>query len=135
MNKKIFKHIFVVLAVLLIASTTGTAKEKYGGIPSSVNITPNDTIINKELSEYYNKPVATGDGNTYWFIGGYGWFNQEEMMNLPSKSIMNDISPYDCESDGCGSTNESRIPVPISVIVIAAFIGIVYLVNKKRTNK
>lgn len=132
MNKN--KYIFTILAILMIASIVGIAQEKgkYGGISSSVDNPPIGTTIDKNLSEYYNSPVATGNGNTYWFIGGWGWFNQTEMMNLPSKSLMYDISPYDCEADGSCGSGSSTVFVPVSIIVIIGFVAFVVFVTSRR---
>ncbi len=134
MKTKLIKNVFVGLIILIILSTIGIAQEKgkYGGIASSVNNTPNGTIIDVNLSEYYKTPTATGDGHTYWFIGGWGWFNESEMMKLPSNTLMYDMSPYDCSSDNsCGSS--SVYVVPISFVVIVAFIVfVIYTSRKKR---
>lgn len=89
----------------------------YGGIPSTVNKPPEGTIIDVNLTEYYGVPTATGDGKTYWFIGGWGWFNESEMMNLPSDSLMYDISPYAISSGG-----GNGILVPINPLVLVLFV-------------
>lgn len=130
------KYILTVLAILTIVSIVGTSivgiaqeKGKYGGIPASVDNPPIGTTIDKNLSEYYNRTVATGEGNAYWFIGGWGWFNQTEMMNLPSASLMYDISPYDCSAEGHCGTGGSTVFVPVSIIVIIGFVVFVVFVT------
>ena len=125
--------ISVAVLIILIVGIVGTAQEnkKWGGIPSSVDNPPPGTTIDKNLSLYYHTPVATGEGKAYWFIGGWGWFNQSEMKNLPSMSLMYGISPYDCEaSSNCGS---SGVHVPISIVVILLFVvSAVYMVRRKK---
>ena len=128
------KYILTFLIILIIG-TVGTAQEnyKYGGIALSANDPPPGTTINEKLSSYYGTPIATGDNKVYWHIGGYGWFNQTEMLKLPSVSLMYDISPYDCESYGCGSSSDSQsiIAAPVSGIVIVGFIGISVMLWRK----
>jgi len=102
----------------------------YGGIPG--NKPPEGTIIDANLTGYYGVPTATGDGKTYWFIGGWGWFNESEMMNLPSDSLMYDISPYAINSGG-----GSGIPVPINPFVLVAFVisvSIIVIFKKNKKN-
>ncbi len=127
MNKP--KSIVMVFAVMLMLSGIGNAinADMYGGIVRNATNPPDGTTINLELSNYYKVPTATGNDNTYWFIGGYGWFNQTEMMNLPSDSLMYDISPYALSG---GSNNSSHVLVPISIFVIAGFI--VFVIYKRR---
>lgn len=104
------KMLYVVLAIMLFANIAIAQNPgKYGGIPSSVTNPPEGTTISAEMSAYYNMPVATTKIITYegvfWYVGGYGWFNRDELRNLPAKSLMYGISPYDCNADdSCGST-------------------------------
>lgn len=125
------KCLLTLLIILFIGNIVIAEENRWGGIPTSVNNPPNGTVINEELSTYYNIPTAIGGGKTYWFVGGYGWFNEVEMINLPSISHKYNISPYDCESYGCGSS--SIIQVPINYIIIIAFIiaSIIIIWKKK----
>lgn len=126
------KNIILTISLILIMVSVVQADEnKYGGIASSINKPPPGTMINEGLSDYYGTIVVTGNNITYWYIGGYGWFNQTEMLNLPAVSLMHDISPYDCESYGCGSSSDSTIPVPISGFVILGFIVAVIVILRK----
>lgn len=134
MNKP---RVIYMVCVLMITSLIpiGIAQEnnKWGGIQASISNPPNGTTIDESLSSYYGRVVAVGAEETYWYIGGWGWFNRTEMVNLPSNSLMHDISPYDCESSGnCGSESvQTAIPVPVSPMVGLAFIGIGYLIWKR----
>ncbi len=69
---------------------------KYGGISASINNPPNNAIISKELTEKNNNHTIAIDefGNKYYFVGGWGWFNQEEYNVLPYKNKLYDVSPY-----------------------------------------
>lgn len=132
--KNDIKVLVAFLMMLIIGTgTVGLAQDnhKWGGIPSPVDKPPLGTTIDKNLSVYYNTPVATGEGKAYWFIGGWGWFNQSEMANLPSASLQYGMSPYDCASyNGCGS---NKVNVPISFVVIVLFVAFVaYLVRRKK---
>ena len=106
---------------LLISLGIACAGENhYGGIASSVNKTPIGTTINANLTAYYNIPTATGNGSTYFYIGGY-WFNQTEMINLPAGVVQYGQSPYAC----CDSSGSSVIPAPVNPLVIVGFVGVV----------
>lgn len=118
--------------------TNGSKEEKrivsggiYGGIPGTEDKPPVGTIIDANLTKYYGVPTATGDGKTYWFIGGWGWFNESEMMNLPSDSLMYNISPYAINSGG-----GNGIPVPINPLVLVMFvisaISIIVILKKRQ---
>ena len=68
----------------------------YGGIPSSINYPPNNAIISKELTIYNNNHTVAvdSDGNKYYFVGGWGWFNQSDYDLIPKNNKQYDISPY-----------------------------------------
>lgn len=61
---------------------------EYGGIAGSENSPPNGTIV---IKNYYGDILATGICGMYWNIAGW-WFNESEMMNLPSESVMYKIT-------------------------------------------
>lgn len=127
--------IFLILAVFI--GNISAETPNWGGISSPVNKTPAGTTLDTNLTAYYKVPTATGNGNIYWYIGGWGWFNESEMLKLPTGSIQNDISPYDCETYGCGSGGSS-IRVPISGYVIIGFIVLATIFvwkERKRRNK
>lgn len=69
---------------------------KYGGIPTSIDYPPNNAVISKELTEKNNNHTIAVDefGNKYYFVGGWGWFNQEEYNEIPYKNKLYDVSPY-----------------------------------------
>lgn len=122
-----------------VTNVTNDSKEEkrtvsggiYGGIPGTAGKPPVGTVVDDNLTKYYRVPTATGDGNTYWFIGGWGWFNESEMMSLPSDSLMYDISPYAINSGG-----GNGIPVPINPLVLVMFvisaISIIVILKKRQ---
>lgn len=110
--------------MLIITPTVGAVD--FGGIPANATTPPEGTAINEKLSEYYGIPTATGS-DTYWHVGGWGWFNLKEMLNLPSESIMYDESPYALSSGG----SSSSIPIPVSPIVLVAFVITVIILRRK----
>ena len=127
--------LFIAMIVTQSAVMASAAYDNniWGGIALSAKTPPPGTAINDNLSLYYGKPTATGDNKVYWHIGGYGWFNQTEMLNLPSVSLIYDISPYDCESYGCGRSSDTKsiIEASVSGIVIVGFIGISVMLWRK----
>jgi len=130
-NKNAFLVILVVLSAFVPAN-----QNFYGGIAGTPDNPPAGTQIDANLTKYYGVPTATGDGKAYWFIGGWGWFNESEMMSLPSASLMYDLSPYACEAYGCGGGG--GVPVPISPWVLVLFVisaVIVLIVKFKRIKK
>jgi len=132
MNKQI-RQLGIVFAVMLMLSGIASAINMgiYGGIARNASNPPDGTTINFELSNYYKVPTATGNNQVYWHIGGWGWFNESEMMNLPSNSLMYGISPYDCGTDNnCGGSDSSHVLVPISIFVVVMFI--VFVAYKRR---
>lgn len=122
-----------------VTNVTNDSKEEkrivsggiYGGIPGTADKPLVGTVIDDNLTKYYGVPTATGDGKTYWFIGGWGWFNESEMMNLPSDSLMYDISPYAIS----GGSGGNGIPVPINpwvfVLFVISAISIIVILKKK----
>lgn len=117
----------IVLLMLISGTNLSTANDTnlYGGIAGNSSISPYGTVIDLNMTRYYQIPTAVGNGHTYWFVGGWGWFNETEMMNLPPSSLLYDMSPYDCETYGCGGSDRAYIEVPISSMVIISFIGFV----------
>lgn len=116
------KLVYSIIAFTVLISTVQA--EFFGGIPAPADKPPLGTVIDQNLTNYYGVPTAIGNG-TYWHIGGWGWFNETEMLGLPSASHMYDISPYDCVSSGCGGGSTrgiTEIPIPISPWVLVSFI-------------
>ena len=68
----------------------------YGGIPTSINYPPEGFVISKELTEKNNNHTIAVDiyNNNYYFVGGWGWFDQNEYDLLPKKNKEYDVSPY-----------------------------------------
>lgn len=110
----------------------------YGGIGGSENNFPKGISIDQDLTKRYNMPVATGDCGTYWYIAGW-WFNESEMMRLPSESIMYKMSPYASNGSGGGSAGyDSQMPiapVPEKSTTILVTLGIFMLVALKSQGK
>jgi len=115
----------------------------YGGIGGSENNPPQGTTIDESLTQYYGKPTATGDGETYIHISGW-WFNLTQVAKLPSESLMYGMSP--CAITSGGGSEESRngddgdIDPPINPIpemstmalVLAGLIGLFAIYRKKK---
>lgn len=121
------KLMYSIIAFSILISTSTAQAEFFGGIPAPADKLPLGTALDQNLTSYYGIPVATGNG-TYWHIGGWGWFNETELLGLPSASLMYDISPYDCYSYGCGGGSTVEIiPIPISPWVLVSFIIFVLL--------
>lgn len=126
MNNKLL----LLLAIGVFFTGIVQANNEYGGFPSTADKPPTGAVIDEKLTAYYGVPTAVTEDETYWFIGGWGWFNETEMLKLPSDSLMYNISPYDCSVYGCGGS--SSIPVPVSGIVIVGFVAVAYLVWRKK---
>lgn len=132
-RKDIWSVWSVLITFLILATFIGAASAEttnWGGISSPNDIPPNGTTINVNLTTYYNTPTATGNGFTYWYIGGF-WFNQTEMINLPVCSVQYRESPYACDSGG-HSGGQPVIPVPVNPLVIIGFVGVVGFVVWRR---
>lgn len=134
--KKIKIHapmiVLVIFGLLILTGIVSAGENYYGGIASSMDKPPIGTTIDANLTTYYGTPTATGNGLTYWYIGGY-WFNQTEMINLPIGSVQYRQSPYACCDNG-GGGGSATIPVPVNPLVIIGFVGVAAFVvwrNKK----
>jgi hypothetical protein len=124
MNKNMRSILLIFLSITLVTSMASATN--YGGIGGNITTPPRGSHIDVNLSHYYNSPTAVGNGQTYWYIAGF-WFNQTEMLNLPSDSIMYGESPYTM-SEGSSSGHHSdpaSVPMPISPFVIIGFVGFV----------
>jgi hypothetical protein len=142
MNKNMRSILLIFLSIILLtivaSATIGTTKF-YGGIAGNKTNPPTGSHIDANLSHYYNTPTATGNEQTYWYIAGF-WFNQTEMMNLPSDSVMYGKSPY-VSSEGSShsgpatATATAEVDVPINPIVIAAFVIVAAILIVKRGDK
>jgi len=108
--------------------------ETYGGIQGNVSQPPEGTQINLLLSRYYQLPVATEKGTTFWYgltywhVGGY-WFTAKELMKLPYDYIKKNRSPY---YGGIIDDDMQNVPVPVSWITLAGFACFAIVINKKR---
>lgn len=83
---------------------------EYGGISGSADNPPEGTRIDTKLSEYYNMPVATGAGGTYWYIESF-WYTSEEMKKIPSE--------------------KNNVAMPVSPLVVVMFLGVAFYVTRK----
>lgn len=105
----------------------------YGGIARNESDSPNGTSIDQNFSKYYNIPTATGICGTYWYIAGW-WFNESEMVKLPSESIMYKMSPY-AITDGDGNIQTPIAPIPEMPNTILIILGISMVMILKKYHK
>lgn len=115
----------------------------YGGIGGTENNPPQGTVIDENLTKYYGKTAAKGNGETYIYISGW-WFNLTQMMKLPSESVMYGVSPCaitaGSEENRGGSGGDNDIEPPINpipevstfVLISAGIIGLLVLYRKKK---
>lgn len=108
-----------------------TSNDCYGGIAGTENNPPTGSVIDDNLSKYYNMPTAIGNGDIYWHISGW-WFNLSQMLTLPSESHTYKVSP--CAINPGGSEHMPISPIPEISTLILMSTGLMYLFLKKRYN-
>ena len=98
MLKKYIVHVIggtLIGASLLASLDTSMAMLEFGGFSGDVDHHPPGTMISDDLSEFYGTPVCINEvsGEVFWHKAGV-WYNQTEMMELPSETHLYGASPY-----------------------------------------
>lgn len=142
--KTVFR--WMILIILIVSSTSAAIAAEsgnpakvgtYGGISNSATNPPENTEINADLSAYYGVPVATGDnGLAYWYYVGK-WYSREEVLNLPSETIMYGVSPDETSSRGSSHGSDSasyelnKVAMPVTNIALLGFVAVAFLISTK----
>ncbi len=120
----IYFIVFFIVFLNINVVISDTMNESAQTIDISI-VPPNGTQIDLELSEYYNIPVATGINGTFWYVA-QSWHTSEEIVNISTNIQMDGgtISDYD-------AFNDSKIPMPINLLLIVGLIGIMYYISNR----
>jgi hypothetical protein len=114
--------LLVVATIIPVASDT--IDQSVQPIDSTIG-SQNGTEIDRKLSEYYGIPVANGPNGTSWYVE-QSWHSSEEIIDLSTDNQMHGDHASDY-----AEFSTSRVPMPLNLLLIVAFIGIAYYISKR----
>ena len=127
MNSKLY--LFISVMIVFSISLCSANINEYNGIIGNETNPPENTIIDNNLSEYYNIPIATGNDTIYFYKYNY-WYDYDDFFNLPSEVFMYNEYPTSLGNNNKRTTTE--VPISSTIIILnIAIIGIVFYITKK----